>query len=215
MSPELLAGAERGDRQANLRDLARINRWFGGHRLARTLVREVARSTEEIRVLDAGAASGDMGRAIRRELPRATVVSLDRSRSHLDGAGERSVAADLFHPPFRPRSFDIVFCSLLLHEHSDAEAERLLRGLFRLARRALIVLDLYRHRFAYYFLPATRLLFQWHWITLHDGPVSVAAAFRPGELLELARGAGLENARVRLHRPWFRVSLLAQREPDA
>ena len=212
VAPELLARAGPRDREANLRDIERINHWFGGHRLARNLVGEVAGRTESLRILDAGSASGDMGRAIRRAFYRSTVVSLDRRRSHLAAAGEPRVAADAFEPPFPPRSFDIVFCSLLLHEYADGEAELLLRRLFGLARRALIVLDLYRHSFAYRFLPATRRLFGWHPLTLHDGPVSVAAGFRPEELSALARSAGLGDVRVRLHRPWFRLSLLARRK---
>ena len=211
VAPELLARAGPQDREANLRDIARINHWFGGHRLARNLMGEVAGRSESLCILDAGSASGDMGRAIQREFVRCTVVSLDRRRLHLDGAREPRVAADVFQPPFPPRSFDIVFCSLLLHEYADGEAELLLRRLFGLARRALIVIDLYRHPFAYHFLPATRCLFRWHPMTLHDGPVSVAAAFRPKQLRELARAAGLEHVRVRLHWPWFRISLLARR----
>ncbi len=211
LAPELLPRANPTDRAANLQDIERINRWFGGHRLARRLVGEVAGHAESLRILDAGAASGGMGRAIRRAFCRSTVVSLDRHRSHLAAAGEPRVAADAFEPPFPPRSFDIVFCSLLLHEYADGEAELLLRRLFGLACRALIVLDLYRHPLAYRFLPATRRLFGWHPLTLHDGPVSVAAGFRPEELSALARSAGLGDVRVRLHRPWFRLSLVARR----
>jgi len=60
------------------------------------------------------------------------------------------------------------------------------------------------------FLPATRWLFGWQCITIHDGPVSVAAAFRKRELLHLAREAGLRDAREHLHRPAFRISLVAR-----
>ncbi|MBC7924674.1 MAG: hypothetical protein H7039_03370, partial [Bryobacteraceae bacterium] len=46
-------------------------------------------------------------------------------------------------------------------------------------------------------------------LTLHDGPISVQAGFTGKELEHLARGAGLVNPVVIVHRPAFRVCLLA------
>jgi hypothetical protein len=76
------------------------------------------------------------------------------------------------------------------------------------ARRALLLLDLERHPLAYYFLPLTRRILGWGPLTVHDGPVSVAAAFRLEELVSLAQAAGAEVAIGRRHRPWFRVSVV-------
>ena len=53
--------------------------------------------------------------------------------------------------------------------------------------------------------------FGWASVTLHDGPISVEAAFRRDELERLARAAGISDAKVRAHRPAFRVSLVAPR----
>ena len=214
VEPEILSHADREDREANLRDLARINRWFGGHRIAKGLIRETVAPGESFTLLDAGAGSGDVSRAIRQAFPSATVVSLDRYSAHVQAADGPRLAADVFRLPFPPRSFDIVFCSLLLHEYEDSEARELLRGLFETCRRALIVVDLYRHPLAYHFLPATRPIFKWHEVTLHDGPVSVAAAFRPKDLRALAVAAGLKYVRVKSHWPWFRLSLMARREAN-
>ena len=46
----------------------------------------------------------------------------------------------------------------------------------------------------------------WSALTVHDGPVSVAAAFRPAELAALIRAAGADSTIVQRHRPWFRIS---------
>lgn len=45
-------------------------------------------------------------------------------------------------------------------------------------------------------------LARWHPLTVHDGVISVDAAFTPEELRLLA-----PRARVRSHWPWFRLSL--------
>ena len=89
----------------------------------------------------------------------------------------------------------------------------MIASLRRFARRALLLLDLERHPVAYRFLPMTRRIFGWSPLTLHDGPVSVAAAFRLEELVSLACAAGSNAVVGRKHRPWFRVSVVVPAGP--
>ena len=79
----------------------------------------LARPDESFSVLDVGAASGDMGAAMRRSFPKARVTSLDYKMIHLAEAAEPKVAGDAFHLPFRPASFDFVFSSLFLHHFTN------------------------------------------------------------------------------------------------
>jgi ubiquinone/menaquinone biosynthesis C-methylase UbiE len=160
-------------------------------------------------MLDVGAASGDMGVALRRVFRRAQVTSLDYRMVHLAQAPSPKVVGDAFQLPFGPRSFDLVFSSLFLHHFSNDEVRRLLEGFRTIARRAVLAIDLERGPLAYHFMPATRWLFGWHEISMHDGPASVQAAFKREELLAIAREAGLTKAQVATHRPWARLSLVA------
>src|SRR5579885_1266113 len=82
VEPELLDDAPESEARQSLHDLVRINRWSGGHRLARRLVGEYASADESLTLLDVGSGSGDMGEAIRRGFPRARVTSLDRDSLH-------------------------------------------------------------------------------------------------------------------------------------
>lgn len=213
--PERLDSATAEDAAANLADLRRINRYLGGHT---TLLRAVARlygPGDSFSVLDLGAASGDMGHALQRRFPRARVVALDASERHLLQARGRRVVADAFRLPVAARQFDIVMCSLFLHHFTNEQITVLLGSMGAVARRAVVVTDLERHTIARAFLPATRWLFRWHALTLHDGPVSVQAGFLPSELRALADAAGLRNAAVRRHVPWFRLSLVWENpQPD-
>jgi hypothetical protein len=101
-----------------------------------------------------------------------------------------------------------VLCSSFLHHFSDCEAIELIAELRRFARRALIVLDLERHPLPYHFLTMTKRLFGWSALTLHDGPISVAAGFRPEELAHLAHVAISNRVGARRHWPWFRISVV-------
>src|SRR5258708_40140197 len=58
---ERLDSADAVEAERNLRDIARINRWFGGHRTLIQLLQRFVRPQDRFSLLDVGAASGDMG----------------------------------------------------------------------------------------------------------------------------------------------------------
>ncbi len=192
--------------EAGVRDLIRINRRLGGRQILRKTFTNLVRRSEPFSVLDVGAASGDTSRALRTAFARCMVVSVDRDPLHLHAAPAPRAAADAFRLPFPPDSFDFVACSLFLHHFPDGEIIELIGSFRRVARRAVVVFDVERHPVAYHFIPATRRLFGWHEITVHDAPASVQAGFTAEELEALVRAAGGNGAVVRKHRPWFRLS---------
>ncbi len=141
--------------------------------------------------LDIGSASGDTARAIGDTYPGSTVTSLDCNAVNMENAPHPKLLADAFQLPFQEQSFDYVFCSLFLHHFTDEQVVFLLKAFHRVARKALLVCDLERHLIPYLFLPATRPFFHWHFASVHDGMISVRAAFRREELVDLFRRAGI------------------------
>ena len=211
--PELLESAASSAIKRNLQDLARINRWFGGHLSLLQVFKRLVHPADKFSVLDVGAASGDMGAEIRKAYRSAFVVSIDHRIVHLDRAVPPRVVANAPSLPFRDGSFDFVLCSLLLHHFSDRCAATLIAELLRFTRRALIILDLDRHPISYSFLPLTSWLFRWSQLTVHDGRTSVAAGFKANELQKIVRQAGAKKAEIRRHWPWFRISAVIHTSP--
>ncbi len=211
LQPEFIDTAPSEMIEGEVRDLVRANRWFGGHLILPSLLKGHVARRESFSLLDVGAASGDMARCLTRRFPRALVCSLDRRRDLLRHAPRPRAAADAFHLPFPEASFDFVACSLFLHHFDDAAIVRLLAAFRAIARRAVIVVDLPRLAFGYYFFPATRRLFGWHAATVHDACLSVQAAFRKPELAALARAAGAGRVEIRSHWPWARLSMVLPR----
>lgn len=209
IKPEILDTLPADEARASLADLTRINRDWGGHGTLRKLLREIVRPADSFSLLDVGAASGDMGSRIREWYPHADVVSLDRIATHLSNCPGDRIAGDAFQLPIRENSFDFVFCSLFLHHFTDAQVTELLAGFGRVARRAVLVIDLERHPIAYYFLPWTRKFLGWDPVTVYDGAISVEAAFRPRELETLAERAGLQNPHAHAYWPAFRIAMSA------
>ena len=199
----------------NLRELVRINRWFGGHRSLLRVMNGLVHPAEHFSVLDVGAGSGDMGKCLTRHFPNVKVVSLDHRPVHLRNAPSPRVVADALQLPFADDAFDFVLCSSVLHHFPDCEVVDMIAILRQVARRALLLLDLERHPLAYHFRPLTRRVFGWGPLTVHDGPASVAGAFRLEELVCLARAAGATEAVGQRHRPWFRVSVVVPAASDS
>jgi ubiquinone/menaquinone biosynthesis C-methylase UbiE len=207
IEPEILDAVSAEEAAVNLADLRRINRWFGGHYVLRRLLREQIKQNDPFTFLDVGAASGDMGRVVQQAYPQCRLISLDHQARNLSLASGHRVVGDAFALPVA--AVDFVHCSLFLHHFTDDQVVDLLAKFARIARRAVLLQDLHRHPLAHRFLPLTRHLFGWQRVTLHDGPISVAAAFKARELRHLAERAGLRNVRVRSHGLSFRLSLVA------
>jgi ubiquinone/menaquinone biosynthesis C-methylase UbiE len=213
IQPELLDHVPPEVARPNLADLIRINRYFGGHSILRGMLQKLVQPGEEFTLLDVGAASGDSARLIQSWYPSARVVSLDYNFTNLEAAPRPKVIANAFALPFPPRSFDFVASSLFLHHFTNEQVVELLRAFYKTARRACLISDLERHIVPYLFLPMTKPFFGWNKITIHDGKLSVRAAFRRQELQSIAASAGLTHAELQVHRPAFRISMIARKAP--
>ena len=195
----------------NLADLTRINRRFGGHSVIKQMLGRVVPKNQPFTLLDIGAASGDTAEVLQPLYRQAVITSLDYNVVNLSAAPAPKLIGDAFSLPFREGSFDYVLCSLFLHHFTDDHVIGLLKSFYAVARQALFVCDLERSIFPYYFLPLTKPICRWDRLTVHDGMISVRAAFRKRELRDLAKKAGIQDARVKAYRPAFRLSLFAKK----
>jgi ubiquinone/menaquinone biosynthesis C-methylase UbiE len=206
---------DRAELEANLRDIERANRWFGGIAPVRTAVFDCQART----MLDVGCGSADIAlalvRAFRARGRALEVTCLDRSEQMLaiarararDEASIAFVQGDGTALPFRERAFDVVTCNLALHHFDPPAAVRLLAELRRVAKRTPIVCDLRRSRLGYFGAFVYAHLTSRNRLTRHDAPLSVRRAYTPAEALELARAAGWRRPTVR-HARYFRMILV-------
>jgi hypothetical protein len=199
--------------RAQLRDIARLNRWFGGTRaVVRALEPLFRRFPGPARwsLLDVGTGSGDIPRAVMRAARRhgiaLTALGLERSPAAArvaNAAGVHATIGDGNAIPFRPRSVDIVLASQVLHHLPHGTACRWLRTLDGLARRAVIVADLQRSRPAMAGVWLAAALLGMSRSTRHDAVLSLRRGYKKEELEALLGEAGIQG-RV-WHSPWFRL----------
>ncbi len=215
--PELLdEGVPEREAIASLADLRFVNRWLGGRRsLLRATLPHLAGSRPKL--LDVGCGSADLPALLLHAVgPRLLAVGVDVKLVHLRQAppAVSRVVADVRRLPFQPWSFDVVTASLFLHHFDAPEVATVLRTLYALARRALVVNDLRRATVPYAFGRATfRCLFRSR-VSVEDGLLSIRRAFTPGELLAGFREAGIPQVSIRRRFP-YRLVAVAVREGGA
>ena len=147
-------GVEPEEARRSLADLRFVNRWLGNRGPFVEAVLPFLRASPRPRILDVGCGSGDVPVLLRRALGgRVAAVAVDIKLLHLQAAPAEllRVVADARALPFAEGAFDVVTASLFLHHFDEPELPALLRSLYALARRALIVNDLRRARVPYLF----------------------------------------------------------------
>lgn len=199
--------------RAALRGLARINCLSGAHRPLLAALTDLLSDRESLRLLDIATGGGDvvvaLARAARRGGCVIRVTGVDQSEVALQIAVDRAAAEGVPFDPVRadvladelPGGHDVVMSSLFLHHLSGRDATRLLRRMAALSGRRLLVDDLRRGRFGTTLAAVVPRLLTRSRVVHVDALRSARAAFRPSELSEIARRAGLESPRIRPHWP--------------
>jgi 2-polyprenyl-3-methyl-5-hydroxy-6-metoxy-1,4-benzoquinol methylase len=185
-----------------LGDLAVVNRVTFAHRPTLAWLARAVGGATEFSVLDVGFGEGDMLRAIARwaarhgKRPTLSGVDLDpysalaaRSKTPAGIAIEYHTGdVFAFAPASRP---DFIISSLFTHHLSDAQVVAFLRWMEATAGRGWFVNDLHRHTIAYHGFRAMAAVAGWHRFVRHDGPVSIARAFRRADWQRYLAEAGV------------------------
>jgi len=191
---------------ANLRDLARVNRWLGGTRLSWRAIGPLLNEkspSQRLSLLDIGTGAADIPRALLRASaandPTLEIVATDVRPEIVHLASLMAARSPGFEVRLASEdridaadgSFDVVHASLVLHHLEPQAAVNLLREMTRVARRAVVVNDLDRawRWWAGAWL-LTRLATRNRY-TRNDAPLSVRRAYRRHEMVQLATRAGL------------------------
>jgi ubiquinone/menaquinone biosynthesis C-methylase UbiE len=191
------------------RELKIINRRLGG---VRAIERFLPR-TGNLLMLDVAAGGCDVSEALIEQMPERMprrIAALDINVRGLKFARKSwPLIGDALDLPFRDATFDVVMASLFFHHLSDDECVRVLAGMWRVAGRLVLVNDLHRHPGAYFAIKSLAAVYSKSTMVRHDGPASVLRAFKPEDLSQIAKRAGVP-ARVYRSFP-FRLVLVAEK----
>jgi Methyltransferase domain len=226
-APEILDSdaCSAADVETSMRDLGRVNRWFGGVATTQKMVERVAQASgmKHFSLLEVAAGLGEVPQTVQQKLARRgislDVTLLDRARSHLP-AGNRipqnpGVVADALALPFGDGVFDLVSCSLFAHHLDAQQLAQFVREGLRVSRRALLINDLIRHpvhlALAFAGFPIMRSRVAWL-----DGLTSVQRAYVPDEIRSAFASAFPPEAaaQVEISRNYlFRMGVIVWKSP--
>jgi ubiquinone/menaquinone biosynthesis C-methylase UbiE len=199
-----------------LREIRLVNRFAGDNRaLKNSLIKTIREENlTTFSVLDVGAGSGELLRVIAKfarkgqrkaalyglELNERSAVSITEESRDYDEI--KAVRGDALRLPFRDDSFDFAISSLFTHHFTDENIVAILRELDRVARRGIFVIDLHRHKNAYFLYQLFCKAFRISPLVREDGSLSILRSFVPAELYQLAEVAGLKKVAVEQHFPY-------------
>lgn len=184
--------------EANLADLARLNRLPGGTGASIAGVMRLMGSGNAARILDVGTGRGDMPIAFARRGWQVVAADTNRdvlaiARRELDGRGIEVVEADVLALPFDDGAFDVAHASLLLHHLDPTGAVTALRELRRVARRGVVINDLWRGLVPLLATAVSVTLLGRSRVTRSDGLASARRAYTLPELDGMLAEAGLAS----------------------
>jgi ubiquinone/menaquinone biosynthesis C-methylase UbiE len=184
--------------EANLADLARLNRLPGGVDASERAIERLLGPGTAGRILDVGTGAADMPVAFARR--GWETVAVDANPDVLEVARRRSAAeplvtvtaADAATLPFDDASFDVVHSSLLVHHLAPRDAVVALREMRRVARAGVVVNDLRRGMLPLAATAISAALLGRSRVTQVDGRASVRRSYTLRELDALLERAGLQ-----------------------
>ena len=212
------------------RELERVNRWLGGYRASLApLDRQLrGRPRGMTSILDVAGGDGLFAERLVERLGTdggpATAWVLDLGRVSTMIAARRApshgrivpVRGDARRLPFPDQSIDVAHTAAFLHHLGVEDATRVLAEMCRVSRQVVLVNDLVRSWVAAGSIWILSRLMSDSRLIRHDGPLSVLKAFRPEEVVHLARagGPGVAAFRWRVERTFpYRMTLIGARIP--
>lgn len=195
--------APREEMERSLRDLRRINKYFGGVGMYRALIRRFGPKS----VIDIGAGTCDQ----LESLPHIPLrVGVDFNLAHLaylrDGSRVHRVVGDAHRLPFKDGVVDLVTSSHFFHHFSPDENAQILQESLRVGR-AVAMTDTRRHYIPLWFVQLVGALRLIGRITALDAPASVRQGYTIGEVRAIAQQ--VRASKWDLMRKWpFRWAVL-------
>ncbi len=198
--------------RACLRDLAKCNRWFRGYTPTLAWLESLGlhRFESPVRIVDMGCGYGDTLRRIEawalEHFIQTSLVGCDLSPDIIAIATEATpepraiqwVATDVFRY-HSSEPIDIVVSALFTHHLTEPHIVRFIQWMEENARVGWFINDLSRAPIPYHLFKAFSKLANLHPFVQHDGPVSIARAFVPGDWRRMCTAAGLREIDFALH----------------
>jgi ubiquinone/menaquinone biosynthesis C-methylase UbiE len=195
-----------------LDDIARINQLLGGNSVTldgvKTLIKDFP-TDKVITIIDFGCGSGDMLRMLSKygtqNNLKLNLIGIDANEATIRHAEKCStefenisyLTEDLFLYDFSKFSIDIALITLTLHHFKDEEIIKIMKVIFSLVKKGIVVNDLQRSKIAYRLFQAIIFIFRLEKMTANDGLISILRGFKRKDLEKFSKDLELNKFSIK------------------
>ena len=195
-----------------LDDIARINQLLGGNAVTldgvKTLIKDFPKD-HIITIIDFGCGSGDMLRMLSKygkdhnlnfkligiDANEATIRHAEKCSTNFENISY--LAEDIFLYDFSKLSIDIALITLTLHHFKNDEIIKIMKVIFNLVKKGIVVNDLQRSKLAYRLFQAIIFIFRLEKMTANDGLISILRGFKREDLEKFSKDLDLKKYSIK------------------
>jgi 2-polyprenyl-3-methyl-5-hydroxy-6-metoxy-1,4-benzoquinol methylase len=186
----------------NMKELNRINRLLGGHKITIKGLQHFSNKNKKIAICEIGCGGGDNLNAIYKWSSKKKIevgfIGIDIKKECIDFAIEQYpnlhatwIVSDYEKTNFATELPDVIFSSLFCHHFTEAELIKMLQWMKQNCRQGFFINDLHRNKMAYYSIKWLTHFFSDSYLVKNDAPLSVARGFTKKEWQQLFSKAGI------------------------
>jgi 2-polyprenyl-3-methyl-5-hydroxy-6-metoxy-1,4-benzoquinol methylase len=193
----------------NLKELAFINHFLGGHRISliglKKLYKQMGTFSNKT-IVDIGCGGGDSLKAMfewaknKNESPQ--MIGIDLKQDCIDYAKQTCKSypsiqflKDDFRNVFTYKNVDIVHAALFCHHFTEADIVSFI-SLCNQEKAIFVINDLERNYIAYYSIKWLTKIFSASYLVKNDAPLSVQRGFKRKEWIRILDNAGIKRYSV-------------------
>ena len=187
--------------QEALDKIASINQLLGGNKLTLQGVEKLLQNKPQsiITVVDVGCGNGDMLRALadyaKLRNIQVQLIGIDANAFTINYAQKLSEdypmisyqCEDIFSEVFSQMNYDIILCTLTLHDFKNKQIDYLTQLFTKQSRIGVVINDLHRSAIAYRLFQLICFVFGLNRMSKEDGLVSILRGFKKSELVEFSK----------------------------
>ena len=195
-----------------LDDIARINQLLGGNSVTldgvKILIKDLPKD-KTITIMDFGCGSGDMLRmlskyGIQNNL-KFNLIGIDANEATIRHAEKCSadfenityLAEDIFMYDFSKYNIDIALITLTLHHFKNDEIIKIMKVIYTIVKKGIVVNDLQRSKIAYRLFQAMIFIFRLEKMTADDGLISILRGFKREDLDKFSKDLALKKYSIK------------------
>lgn len=203
------------DLYQNLKELAFINTWLGGHRVTvKGLEKLKLLKQKTYTLIDIGCGGGDnliiVAQWARKNGYTFNLLGVDLKKDCIDYAKKQCatfpeisfIEDDYRNLPQLNYHFDIALACLFTHHLSNDEISSLISWCDKNAKVGFVINDLHRHWFAYYSIAWLTRLFSKSYLVKNDAKLSVLRAFNKRDWQLILQQAQINQLNITINWAW-------------